>query len=247
MSASGELIEKSARPKSTLTEPIPYYPGLKDETGTIIGAILVSYLEKYHPAPQDTSPQRFQRVSSLPIRLSDERIMADLHIARKTLVVILSEIAVWYPSESRRSRAHGASREFIEPRHSRFRKIKLYSAVGIRQHTLPFAFDLRRNILLVDQAMKNALSSFDSTRDSTRDKYDIGRDRAPAPLYPPSKLPTNPRVVELLERASVLAGDRRAVRYTRLRKAIEGGIVPEGVVKRIAGKSVSSRVDRASD
>ena len=49
-------------------------------------------------------------------------------------------------------------------------------------------------------------------------------------VFSPKDVPANARVIELLERASALGGDRRRVRYTRLRAAVANGQAPASVL-----------------
>ena len=44
------------------------------------------------------------------------------------------------------------------------------------------------------------------------------------------KMPGNTRIIEFLERASLLGGDRRKVRYSRLRAAVANGLAPVSVL-----------------
>lgn len=236
-----EVIEKSERPKSTLTTPIPYYPALKIVTGTPLAAILMVYLEVHYPAPQDSSNQRLQRVTSLPVTLDSERICADLQVNRRTLVFTLSILSVWFSGEAQRMRAHGASREFIQPEHNTHPKIKPYSVTGSRVFVRPFVIQLRRNMPRVQALLSAANLVISTPINELALKVHPENCAASAPVFSPKLQPETSRIVELLERASVLAGDRRKVRYTRLRGAIEGGIVSPEVIKRISRKSVRSQ------
>jgi hypothetical protein len=244
MSASGELIEKPVRPKSTLTQPIPYYPNLKNHVGGLTAAILMIYLESHYPAPQDPIKRGFDRISSLPVRLDSERICTDLQFNRRTLVITLSEISRWFPSEAARARAHGASREFIEPRHTRYGTLKPYSIAGPKNFRAPIRFNLRRNIPLMQAYMKSTTVSDSITSTQTSHREERG---SSAPILTVSGLPNSGRIVELLERANVLAGDRRSVRYERLRAGVERGLVGKDAIKVKRKKSVSSQAADASD
>jgi hypothetical protein len=247
MDASEEVIEKSGQGISPLTVPIPYYPAIKPECGTAFATVMLIYLETHYPAPQDSSHQKFQRVTSLPVRLDSERMCAELQVARRTLVLTLSILSTWFSGEAQRSRAHGASREFIKQNDERFRKDKFYSLTGPRNYRYPQTWILRRNIPLISATLRNAnilnaITCAPLTTANVQSNIDAGKR-----VLTVNDMPGSAQIVAALERANVLAGDRRKVRYSRLKAGIEHGLVPESVIKRMVEKSVSSRDDNASD
>ena len=143
-------------------------------------------------------------------------------------------------SEEQRFRAHRAGREFLQPGHTRYGTTKPYSFVGRNADTPGTRLQLRRNKPYLDFLLKSAGMKVDRSDRPEPAVATVQMDVTPvfAPLFAPSSIPANARVVELLERASVLAGDRRHVRYQRLRWAIANGLESPQVLslKRSKGK-----------
>ena len=221
--------------------PVPYHPNLKLALNSVTASILLTYLETHHPAP----PAAPGRLSSLPVIIDLDQVAQDLQVSRRTLRLTLSQLGVWVRSEDQRWRAHRAGREFLQPGHTRYGTTKPYSFVGRNADTRGIRLELRRNRRYLDFLLKSAgvnVPHYDwpvSTGPNLRTII--------APVAP-SALPSNARVVELLERASVLAGDRRRTRYQRLRAAIANGLESPQVlrVKRSKGREPVEGADASS-
>ena len=259
--------DKSARPSSvpmlpSTIEPLPYFPNLHRCIHGGTASLLLTYLEIHHPAPRDTSNQRYQRVTSLPVTLNLDAVAADLQVSRRTLCVSLSVLCTWWPTEMARLRAARACREFLNPDHTRYGRWKFYSATGSKTWRPGTIIQLRRNFasltnllrdagiatlavpvptiaIPVPKLAENGVSASAAYASCKKESLaDIllrtsvlwGDRRNSAPVFTAKVLPTNQRIVEVLERASALAGDRRKTRYSRLRAAVANGLAPASVL-----------------
>ena len=81
--------------------PLPYYPNLKRELRSVTGALVLTYLEIYHPPLQDASGA----LLSAPVTLHLDQISEDLQISRRTLFTALCVLAARWGSEEARARA----------------------------------------------------------------------------------------------------------------------------------------------
>jgi hypothetical protein len=203
--------------------PVPYYPKLKLALKSVTASILLMYLETHYPAP----PAVPGRLSSPPVTIDLDQVAQDLQLSRRTLRLCLSQIGVWMRSEEQRFRAHRAGREFIQPEHTRYGTRKPYSIVGRNADTPGIRLQLRRYRPCIDFMLKSAGVNLPD--------YDLPVSTGPDPrtiiaTVAPSALPSNARIAELLERASVLGGDRRT-RYQRLRAAIANGLESPQVLR----------------
>jgi len=264
--------DKSARPSSvpmlpSTIEPLPYFPNLHRCIHGVTASLVLTYLEIHHPAPRDTSNQRYQRVTSLPVTLNLDAVAADLQVSRRTLNVNLSVLCTWWPTEKARWLAARACREFLNPDHSRYGRWKFYSATGSKTWRPGTIIQLRRNfrhlnLLLRDAGIatlavpvptiaipvpmlaENGISASaayasckkESLADILLRASVLSGDRTVpasasyAPVFSARDMPANARVIELLERANVLAGDWRKTRYSRLRAAVANGLAPASVL-----------------
>lgn len=212
--------------------PFPYFPGLRKIVPNISCAVFVTYLEMRFPAPQD-SPER---VSSLPVMVSCQQMMDELQIGRRTLTLNLHAISRVYRQEAKRWACARAAREFINQHHRVKGTRKLYSLVCDKGLDSAHHFILRRNLPYMRQIFKDTgithLAAFTVTYSRPRDSC---TSQETASEY--NKLPEAPALVsrpstlvDLLLEASQLSGDRRRVRYPRLRKAVADGLEPKSVL-----------------
>jgi hypothetical protein len=222
--------------------PLPYYPNLKRELRSVTGALVLTYLEIYHPPSQDASGAIF----FAPVTLHLDRVSEDLQISRRTLFTALSVLAARWVSEEARARAARAGREFLNPAHSVNGRFKLYSvtgAIGYIPHTI---VQLRRNFPLISAMLQKA-----GITSLTQQEF-IGIDRfetlaAAAISAPTAHIPAQKESLsEILLRTSVIAGDRRSTRYPRLRAAVGAGLLPANALKvrRNAEKNLSDSAER---
>jgi hypothetical protein len=208
-------------------QPLPFYPNLKRELRSVTGALVLTYLEIYHPPSQDTSGA----VLCAPVTLHLDQVSEDLQISRRTLFTALCVLAARWGSEEARGRAARAGREFLNPAHSVNGRLKCYSvtgAIGYIPHTI---VKLRRNFPLLSTVLQKAgiisltqqefigidrFETFDAAAISAATVHILAQKESPS---------------EILLRASVLAGDRRSTRYPRRRAAVEAGLAPASSLK----------------
>jgi hypothetical protein len=207
--------------------PLPYYPNLKAALRSVTASLVFTYLEIHHPTPQDSSGT-FLR---LPVTLHLDKISEDLQISRRTLFTALCVLAARWRSDAARLRAARAGREFLNPDHSVTGKIKPYSitgAIGYIPHTVVY---LRRNFTTISFILRKAgISSLAQEEFSGIDRFEKLAD-ATVSASTASILAQKETLAEILLRASVLSGDRRKLRYPRLRAAVEAGLEPASVLK----------------
>ena len=191
------------------------------------GALVLTYLEIYHPPSLDSSGA----VLCAPMTLHLDQISEDLQISRRTLFTALCVLAARWGSEEACARAARAGREFLNPAHTINGRTKFYSvtgAIGYIPHTI---VQLRRNFPLISYTLQNAgITSLAHQEFIGIDRFktlDAAAISAPTAHIPAQKESPS----EILLRTSVLAGDRRSTRYPRLRAAVEVGLAPASVLK----------------
>jgi len=221
-----ETIQPQAPPT---TGTIPYYPGLKEFVPSLTAAIVVTYLETRFPAPPN--------YPGLPVTVSPETVCKDLRVSRRTLGLSLHAIARVYREEADRWRGARAYREFIQQHHRKKGTRKLYSIVCDYNLERAHTFILRRNIPLLRAAFANAGISMPLEKWAEQSE---ARNITPTSQNPseltkgavPSLLVSAPRTLaEIMLQASQLSGDRRSLRYPRLRKAAANGLESPDVLK----------------
>jgi hypothetical protein len=215
--------------------PLPYYPNLKLVLKSVTAALVLTYLEIHHPAPE-RPPGARPSMSSLPITLSIDDAAAALCITRRTLYVSLSVLSARWKTEESRAGAARANREFRVPQHSVYDPNKPYSLTGSLTHDSGTTYQLRRNLPHITRLLAQA--GFDPAVTLTLPP--ILRNGAPAAL-PPSAYSES--LKDLLTRASVLDQDRRTVRYQRLNAGIQRGLTGPEAIK---VKRTKSRVSKAA-
>src|ERR1039458_2508270 len=95
-------------PPSTI-EPPPYFPNLHRRIRSVTASLVLTYLEIHHPAPPDPCGG----LSRAPVTLDLDAVAADLQVTRRTLLVNLSILGTWWPTELARCSAARAGREFL--------------------------------------------------------------------------------------------------------------------------------------
>ena len=215
-------------------QPLPFYPNLKRELRSVTGALVLTYLEIYHPPSQDTSGA----VLCAPVTLHLDQVSEDLQISRRTLFTALCVLAARWGSEEAQARAARAGREFLNPAHSINGRTKFYSvtgAIGYIPHTV---VQLRRNFPLISSMLQKA--GITSLVQQEFVGIDHFKTLHAAAISAPTAhiLAQKESLSEILLRTSVLAGDRRSTRYPRLRAAVGTGLLLASALKvrRNAGK-----------
>lgn len=233
MVSETEKSEKPNRLPSTIGV-VPYYPNLKLAFDRIASCLVFTYLEIHYPAPQDTQG----RTSSLPVTVDVETVCRDLKMNRRTLRFALIPLCTLYREEAKRWSAARSAREFFNHRHSRLGKIKPFSCVTDnrsldRTHTLT----IRRNNPFIAKILADAaITRLSDMQLITQTLAPTQPDATSANKYPEITARRNDlgglteSLAEILLRASALAGDRRKIRYPRLRKAVESGLEDASVL-----------------
>jgi len=125
---------------------------LKVVVGSVNAALVVSYLEmSYHSPPPDLG-----RRYGLPVTVEFARMVDELAMDRRTLGLALLCVSTWWESEIRRIGAVRAGREFLNLKHSRFPRMKLYSIVAAREWKSLRTLTLRRNWPLLTKTLADA-------------------------------------------------------------------------------------------
>ena len=132
-------------------QPLPYYSNLKRELRSVTGALVLTYLEIYHPPSQDASGALLRA----PVTLHLDQISEDLQISRRTLFTALCVLAARWGSEEARARAARAGREFLNPAHTINGKFKPYSVTGAIGYVPHTTVQLRRNFPLISAMLQN--------------------------------------------------------------------------------------------
>ena len=223
------------KPQGTMPEgpstigAIPFYPNLKKSFERVTSCIVFTYLEMHHAAPQDT----LGRISSLPVTVSVEAVCGDLQVTRRTLALALFPLSTLYTSEASRWSAARAAREFIQPNHSRLGRIKPYSIVSANKLAHSHELVLRRNLPLIRTISQKAgmAQGFPHVFAPTPPNRQANAEECRKMAVTQPTLHQAPKsLAEILLRASVLAGDRRSLRYPRLRRAVASGLEDASVL-----------------
>lgn len=227
------MPDASHTPQDSQSTPIgvPYFPQLKPIAGSILGALVICYLETRHPAPQDSSPRR----TSLPVEVDFDQMAAELGVGRRTLGLALMQMGRWYSSEVKRLSAARSGREFLANERTQYRKLTFYAYVCPNHFSTPRnklgTIVVRRN----SQHLAQLLQSCGLPDLANRGTVILPRPALEAitsAAVSRSSLP--PTLAEILLRNVPLVQDRRATRYSRLRKAQDEGLT--ALERRIARK-----------
>lgn len=133
-------------------EPLPYFPNLKGQLRGVTASLVLTYLEIHHPAPRGPDGA----ILTTPVTLNLDAVAADLQVTRRTLLVNLSILCAWWPTEEGRCRAARASREFLNPDHIRYGPWKFYSATGSKTWRPGTIIQLRRNFAYLTWLLRQA-------------------------------------------------------------------------------------------
>jgi hypothetical protein len=134
---------------------LPYFPVLSRALGGVTISLVVCYLEIHHPTPK-AIPEAYGGLRNLSINLDCDQVCEDLGISRRTLHICLCCISTWWKSEEDRSRAARAGREFINPDHTRYGRLKFYSATGSKTWRPGTVIGLRRNSTHLENLLQSA-------------------------------------------------------------------------------------------
>lgn len=211
---------------------LPYFPNLRRALGSDAATVLFTYLETYFPTPQDDELTPI-RSRTFEIHLQSASIA--IQQSRRTLRVAFSVIAKWFDSEDDRFTAARVAREFLIQRFNSPARTVFFSVVGPRSFLGDAIISVRRNHHAVaDLVRRFNLPAFDPAY----------RQGLPPALILPSHVEERARLLrsasmisnkkelaDILISPSVLSGDRRRVRYGRLREAVERGLAGEEALK----------------
>jgi hypothetical protein len=129
-------------------EPIPYYAGLAKVLHGPTLALVLTYLEFHHPAPQDP-PDGPHGLASAPVIIDCDVASAALGVSRRTLHIALACLGRCWATEAERVRAARVDREFLNTAHSLkpsgHDPVKCYSFTGPRSYSRPQILAMRRN------------------------------------------------------------------------------------------------------
>ena len=130
------------------SDPIPYHAQLAKTLHGPTLALVLTYLEIHHPAPQDPESDP-HGLGNAPVVIDADAVCADLGISRRTLHVALNCLGACWSDEVARARAARSGREFLNESHSGtihgHDKIKIYSITGLKAYSQPRTLTIRRN------------------------------------------------------------------------------------------------------
>jgi len=133
----GEGIRTREHPTMPLEgsdiSPLPYFPNLRRYLRSHGTTMMLIYLERHHPAPQDDP--------KAPIRLDLGRTQGDLQLSRQGLWTYTMLISTRYLGERQRLEAVRSGREFWRNDRRNVGPLKLYSLTRVTHHV----YTLRRN------------------------------------------------------------------------------------------------------
>jgi hypothetical protein len=136
-----------------------------------------------------------------------------------------------------------AGREFLNLKHSRWPRVKLYSIVAARNWRSLRTLTLRRNWPLLTKTLADAgITSLCAVPDPPPLPHPLPRQDLEKYSVQPSVLDSLPQI---LLRGMDLPGNGRKTRSSRLRKVVKQGAKPLEVVKAYQKPSASEAVDPA--
>ena len=189
-------------------EPIPYYATLAKVLHGPTLALVLTYLEIYHPAPQD-SLHANSSLSSTAIMIDCDVASAALGVCRRTLHIAFNCLGACWSNESDRGRAARAGREFLNPNHSLkptgHDPVKIYSFTGSKAWQTHRLIAMRRN----QGKLLNVLQIAGLTTNQSHLAANIDV------CAPSSTVSTIPQI---LQRVMPVWGDRRTERWDRWRR-----------------------------
>lgn len=227
-------------PRSAI-EPLPYFPNLKGQLRGVTASLVLTYLEIHRPAPRGPNGA----ILTTPVTLNLDAVAADLQVTSRTLLVNLSILCAWWPTEEARRCAARAGREFLNPDHTRYGRWKFYSATGSKTWRPGTIIQLRRHFACLTKLLQDAGIATLAVA--------VPAVALPVPAMaecsvsaPTTYILAQKESLSEILRSSALAGDRRITRYSRLRAAVEAGLLPASALKvrRYAGKDLSDGAER---
>jgi hypothetical protein len=142
-------ISHSPQDPSRTSLGVPYWPALKTAVSSVSAALVMTYLEMKYPSPLPELPRRY----GLPVDVNFAQMANDLAIDRRTLGLAFLCVSTWFRTEKERLGAVCAGREFLNQKHSRFPKLKLYSIVADREWRALQTLTLRRNWPMLEKTL----------------------------------------------------------------------------------------------
>ena len=190
---------------------IPYWPNLHRQLHSLASCLMVAYLEIHHPAPLDAAGH----CTNAPVIVSAGQIATDIQSSRRTLLLTLSLISVFWKDETARARGARVNREFINLDHHRFGTTKPYSITGSKSPAPNVVWSIRRNWPYLNHMLHTAgIFSLTAGLTSTSPDCDAGRDPSCSAQLEPVK-----SLSELILEHSCLGGDGRRTRPERERRS----------------------------
>ena len=216
--------------------PIPYFAGLAKVLHGPTLALVLTYLEMFHPSSQDSlDPQ--SSPSDGPVMIDCDIASAALGTSRRTLHIALSCLGCWWSTEAQRAQAARVGREFLNPNHSLkptgHDPVKIYSVTGTKAWQTHRFVTIRRNIPKLASVLVQAGIFTDQS-------HLVANVETCAPS---SSVPSLPAI---LHKLMPDWGDRRAERWDRWRRETGKKSQNPGRM-RGAKKSVGSLDESASD
>ena len=193
-------------------DPLPYFPAFAKQLRGPTNAMVLTYLEMCHPAPQDPNGAILDR----PVTIDCDAACERLQISRRTLHVALRCLGAWFLTEDARGRAERVARAFINADHSRYGMVKFYSVVGSRHFFDPGRqLSIKRNF-----PHFNALFQRSGLAPQLSDVYSAVSCDSPNPPFNEigASSCSARSLPELLRKAMPAWGDRRAERWERWRR-----------------------------
>jgi hypothetical protein len=209
-------------------DPLPYFPGLARALRGPTNAMVLTYLEMLHPAPQDANGDP----TNEPVTIDCDQACEDIQVSRRTLHVALRCLSTWFLTEHMRSRAERAGRAFINEFHSLYPNIKAYSVVGPKVSSQPHVrLSLKRNVPRLNALFQIAGVAFLQSPSALTLSINI-----PAPVIIGVSAYRSPvlSLPSLLQSIMPDWGDRRRERWDRWRR--ENGRKPTNLSRMRDGK-----------
>ena len=217
-------------------DPLPYFPNIVRQVRGPTNAMVLTYLEMIHPAPQDENEAILDRA----VTIDCDQACQDIQVSRRTLHVALRCLGAWYLTEDLRGRAERAGRVFINTDHSLNGVIKCYSVVGSKD------FLAAHNRIAIKRNLPHLNALFDRAGMPYLQCPVVSTLSATSRNVAKSGICATGRCASALAQMMPRWGDRRADRWDRWRR--ENGKKSRNPGRmRDAKKSVGSSDEAASD
>jgi hypothetical protein len=220
--------------------------------------------ELFYPAPTHPGGRGRPPHVSEPVLVPLDNLVGHLGIGHRNILVPLSLICTWWRSPLARQRAAHSGREFLNPAHSRYGKTKPYSITGPKTRSPGSAFTLRRNLLHpAFPEIRHLQAAYPQLFQSLQAASSLHPDRQATPLPPLTPVPqptatnatsddaaitrSTERVLDLILAKQAIGGDGRKLRPVRLVRAVDRGLLPEVVLRRISAAAERVRREKPTD